>query len=746
MANPFEQFVNGGNQQPATTKPQDSNPFAQFVTQEEPNTTEPINGFMDGARQTANFVGSVADNVSLLGFARRNFNENLPEWLQRSEEGQEYDQGIRDSLQQGLTLGFSDEIKGAANAGAKALMEFEATNFKENYEQARDAERLSMREFAEKYPNSAVGAELLGGLAAPAAGANWVGQGANALNRAGRTAMVGGVYGATEGAGSSEGKTASEVASDAAVGGGIGAVLSPVVGGVAEGATSLASRVPWFRRMLEGSPEADAQNTLTRYLNEEVKAGRLNADQVAADLAELSRGGRGVDATGNPQAGTGSSVMLADADAMQSLTASINRNAGTPRVGTSVTGDKNPTGTLLERQAARQNQQQADITEAVSPTVQAGDDLGVSPNTATRTLSTGEVLDSGSVNFERLNQNQRAELNQETASMYQAAYQTPASAVQLPKELQQSKAMKTAFSEGSRIAKELDPQASRFQILDETAKALYRNGSRASGSERTAIMNRWGELNDILTNASPDYQDAKAIQSWYNEGVLKQAGKGRDFFGSNEEQAANTFQAIKDGNWDLASAGIGQAAKEQIQKIANSPRDAREGATRLLTDQQLKNVEKVSDLSPRMQTGNLKEMLNLEQRQERTRRLAELTTGKTMDESLKSSLTTVLGGDDLLVGTVLSSAMHPTAAALPWMINRGIASSKASEIQQETYREIQRILYRDMTGSPQEVKDSVAKIFSLDFEKVPADHIREFGHLMGQMAGITLAGEAEPIQ
>lgn len=124
-------------------------------------------------------------------------------------------------LAQGATLGWADELSGAASAAAGG-----------SYEETRDR----MRGQAARGREQAPGLTALGELAGTAPYALIPGAGSTGLARVGVQAGIGAGLGTASGAGYSEGETALDVATDAAAGGAVGGLLGAGGQVLAEGA------------------------------------------------------------------------------------------------------------------------------------------------------------------------------------------------------------------------------------------------------------------------------------------------------------------------------------------------------------------------------------------------------------------------------------------------------------------------------------------------------------------------------
>ncbi len=231
----------------------------------------------------------------------------------------------RDAFQRGLaqgsTFGFADEASGSVRAAVNKILGNEDT-FSKGYQKARDVSRATDQKLKQLHPTMYTAGEITGSIASavPAVPQASVGMGRNLARLAG----VGAVEGGLGGLGSSEADLVegnySDAATDTGIGAAIGGIASPVIGGAIDGVLRIAQRIPALGlTRLQGDEAQRARNNLTKYLYQEVNAGRINPQQVANELQELQQG-----------SGAGVEFSLADLDAFQGLVASVNRQAGNP--------------------------------------------------------------------------------------------------------------------------------------------------------------------------------------------------------------------------------------------------------------------------------------------------------------------------------------------------------------------------------------------------------------------------------
>ncbi len=180
---------------------------------------------------------------------------------------------IVDSLGQGVTFGWADELTGAAGATVNSAMNLFGKGTGESwgdaYEGIRDAARYNEEAFRTRNPKTALAAEMTGALLTGGAGAARAGvmKGANTLRK---TAAVGAAEGAAYGAGASAATGALDIAKDTATGAGIGAATGLIIPAVANKVGSTLRRSG--ESLQPGQTiEATAQatgNTTSRYAND----------------------------------------------------------------------------------------------------------------------------------------------------------------------------------------------------------------------------------------------------------------------------------------------------------------------------------------------------------------------------------------------------------------------------------------------------------------------------------------------
>ncbi|MCG9619814.1 hypothetical protein L1D56_07445 [Vibrio diabolicus] len=686
----------------------------------------------------------------------------------------------RDAFQRGLaqgsTFGFADEASGSVRAAVNKILGNEDT-FSKGYQKARDVSRATDQKLKQLHPAMYTAGEITGSIASavPAVPQASVGMGRNLARLAG----VGAVEGGLGGLGSSEADLVeghySDAATDTGIGAAIGGIASPVIGGAIDGVLRIAQRIPALGlTRLQGDEAQRARNNLTKYLYQEVNAGRINPQQVANELQELQQG-----------SGAGVEFSLADLDAFQGLVASVNRQAGNPvPQARNLVDQPNPTpntgmgfssidgsgidsngqinvGTITEQLSNRQKIQQEAIAETFNPSRRVTPETGnireqqtsffgeenlprstsvpsadgerrfieereltpnklramQEPSNIGPKQSTGVEDDptQGVLNIPQVQENMRKDLNQYTEELYAIAKGTPVQPSKvLSADVRGNPAFRSAWSIGSKKAREANPKATNFEKLDMTKREL---DSRIRKGENHLIDVR-DQLVQELRTISPEYGQALDVQSAYRQQVINQFDNAANYFNLDEASAYRMLESVQAGDMEIASEAIGQQIRKNL-------RTARTTEGELLTPEQITNYERLLNDTKRGES-RLRKMISAEARTERTKKLADVTTGRGIGPEAENALRDALGADDLAVGTVLAALSNPSVVAVPWMINRGIASTSAKVSTEKMFRELQRELYAGISGSNKEVRKHLDNIFSFNFEKVPSDVIRQF--------------------
>ncbi|CAM4463403.1 hypothetical protein [Vibrio agarivorans] len=725
--------------------------------------------------------------------SRLNNNTQLNDAL---EQGNLFSGETREAFQrgvsQGATFGFADEMSGGVRGLINTI--FGEGSLGDNYREARDESRANVAAANEAAPAAGIAGEVVGGVGAalPAAPATGVGLGSNLLN----LARVGAVEGGIAALGGSEADlTQGEVgqaAIDTGVGAAIGGLAAPVIGGAADAGIRTLSRLPFAGlNRLQGTERQRAQNSLVRYIQGEVDAGRMNRDQILSEIDQLRSG-----------AVEGADISLADLNALQALTARVNQEAGRPSSLTPAdqanlqAGGTSPTyGSLVDDLANRQQVQQEGIralrvSDDLTPNqVMPGDSVVPTPaqvdpsvgNTGqTRPIANDEliatpdnsrvfqnsqgvnetmIVDEAMPNLVQLEGNMKSDLNNYTSNLYTNAYNTTLTPrktqagnnsrnlppQEVPNDLANTPAFKEAWNAGRKAARNNRSNPSQFQELDYTKRALDEQIRRADGGTRADLVAIRNQLNQVMETASPDFANANTIQSTYRQQYINQFENSRNYFNMNAEDASNVITDVAKGDIDIASISIGR----EISDILDSGARTADGA--ILTQQQVDNYTRLLEPDAwNAQQSTLGRLINTEARMARTQALADITTAKGLGAEAESALRTVLGQDDLAMATVMAGLASPNLVAVPWMVNRAIATEASQISQQRVYREMQKELYQTLPGDRATQNEYINNIFSFQFEKVPTDVLRTFFNTFtvggSNVAAQNTAGEATPRQ
>ncbi|MDR9827037.1 hypothetical protein RCJ22_15610 [Vibrio sp. FNV 38] len=695
-----------------------------------------------------------------------------------------------DGAAQGATFGFSDEILG----GIRSLLG------EESYQEARDKLRAQSSELREENPSTYLGGELLGsmGVALPAAAPR---AGATFAQNAGRLAGVGAAEGALSGLGASEADLVegdfAGAALDTGIGAAIGGVAAPVLGGAVDGVTRVLSRLPFSGlNRLQGTEQQRATNSLREHIQQEVDAGRMNKEQILSEIEMLRSG-----------AVDGVDVSLADLDALQRVTTEVNSRAGRPvNLGQAdqanlQAGGVSPTyGSFVDNLNNRQGTQQQGIIDTVSPDVVAPQ-AGANQATPVATQRTSpaqvdptnnptgvpiqksirenevvirpdshqlvtnpvtgieETVIVGQPNLVQMQSNMKSDLNSYTSTLYDNAYKTSMTPRtydkvgspnrnlpprEIPNDLWTKPAFKEAWKSGRKAARNNNDTPSQFQELDYTKRALDAQIARADGGTRADLIEMRTQLNGVLETSSPDFADANAIQATYRRDFIAQFDNSASYFNMDADAAANLVTSVARGDMDIAAMSMGREIRNAIES------GARNSDGSLLSPQQINNYTRM--LEPENWSrgeSSVGKMMSTEARTERTRRLADITTSKGIGAEAESALRSVIGQDDAMLATIMTAVASPSIIAVPFMVNRIVASEASRISQQGVFRELQKELYRALPGSRTEQKKYIDDLFSMQFEKVPTDVLRTFINTFvvgsSNMVAQEATGEVRPI-
>lgn len=144
-------------------------------------------------------------------------------------------QGLRSGYDQGVTLGFGDELAGVFG-GLGGLAGGDVRDFSDIYQEARDEARQENERIKKGAPIASLFGNMIGGaipsaLMAPAKLAQGLSLGQKALQGAKAAGQAGFAVGGLQGAGMSEAENALGVLQDTGVGAGLGALTGGLVGG-----------------------------------------------------------------------------------------------------------------------------------------------------------------------------------------------------------------------------------------------------------------------------------------------------------------------------------------------------------------------------------------------------------------------------------------------------------------------------------------------------------------------------------
>ena len=205
--------------------------------------------------------------------------------LDQKKKGADSDDGfaanlLRTGVGQGLALGFGDELEAAARTGFGLLGDYKGT---------RDDIRAQVKDFAKENPNTALAAELAGGLLTGVAGGARVAGtalGRKVLKKAGTTGLAAGI-GAGEGA--IAGIGSGETAGGRAAGGILGAGIGGTLGAAAPAAISAVKA--GVGRVRSGVSNKAAQEAADLKALQSIEEGGMSPEDVLRGLDETRASG-----------------------------------------------------------------------------------------------------------------------------------------------------------------------------------------------------------------------------------------------------------------------------------------------------------------------------------------------------------------------------------------------------------------------------------------------------------------------
>lgn len=604
------------------------------------------------------------------------------------------------AAQQGLTLGFADEITGVAAALDPTKMGagyFD--NMGQRYEQARDTERQVVQDFRDENPIASTVAEMAGSIATPVG----VVGGATKAARTGQLALQGAGLGGTQAAGTSnEAWGSDEFNQDVITGMGAGAVLNPAVSGALSKGADLLSKAHLGKFGADRAAKASIgdelrtiqQNDPARYdaIKREIAQGGDNA--VLADVEELG------------QIARQSTAPTAPADA----------------------------ASLKGRQASAYDE----LTNAVSPKVDA-DNL---PKVAGVQVQKEDLLSidgSGSyVNPKAYAETARKQYNTEAAPLYDEAYQaipTSAQTEAFDKLMQARPAIADVYETAVKNAAGLTPKGqepTQVRIYDEVGRLLA--GNQAGGTASKAARARAkDELDALVYGISPTLKDARAIAQ-KGQQAKENVSIGSNIFKAKDADINKALKQLQkrnpDGSLDVDATksafeqvrlGAYDAMREKIRKATDSGTDIK--TKRLLKEHEISNFAKLTQTSAEdlgLLVGNVSKA-------KRTSMLADKAPVSTKFDALAQILPTNAQG--MMNFTALASfASNPSGMGALALAGRFGQAKVSSMNKEQLGKAIKGELFK-VGVKPADLD----KLLSGDFGSIPKERIRQIAQGVGRM-------------
>lgn len=203
----------------------------------------------------------------------------------KSEQAIGWLPAIANTITQGFTAGYADEISAAMDAAVRAP--FSDQSYDELYDENYAIEQDRLQRSREQWPKLSFGSEMAGGvigaakIAKAAKAIPGVNQALSRLPSAVKLSGAGATGGAVYGSGAAQ---PGERLHGAAVGGGVGAVAAPAVGlGIHAGGVILKKLGAPVVRALQNAPQAQAE----RIVREAMKRGDIDEAFIREQMAAL---------------------------------------------------------------------------------------------------------------------------------------------------------------------------------------------------------------------------------------------------------------------------------------------------------------------------------------------------------------------------------------------------------------------------------------------------------------------------
>lgn len=220
-----------------------------------------------------------------------------------------YVSGTINSLGQGLSTGFSDEIAAVGS---------------DNYAMGRDIRREGLSQFGEDYPITSIGADIAGSILGPGKFTGPLKAGGSSWRKAGRLLAEGGVLGLFEGLGRSEGDNIADIGTEGLKTAGIGAVGGPVLAGAGQVLKAVGGML--YRGYKKAGVD-DAEKATQAILNQIEESG-MQLKDVEEALARMGPNATLLDIN-NVLRGLGLSTVTNSSKALETIMVPIaNRQAG----------------------------------------------------------------------------------------------------------------------------------------------------------------------------------------------------------------------------------------------------------------------------------------------------------------------------------------------------------------------------------------------------------------------------------
>lgn len=572
---------------------------------------------------------------------------------------------------QGLTFGFSDEIKA-----------FLQSRLGGDYETILQDERNKLASFRESNPALAYGAEIGAGMLIPG---GWLKAGKTAIT-AGRAAKTGAASGALYGAGASEQEGAGRLL-DATIGGTTGAVVSPIANKVIGGAA---------KRLIRGK---DTDKVRTAAETEILKKATKDLRQKSpAEVADLER--RGLAPTELLRSQVTGDTTLAD----------VGGNRVQRHVKGLVRGSDDASARALEVTTARSANEYSRVINDAARLANAGldsNDLVISVKAVSKKAS--QPLYQAAYRMTQLPMKDFRDVVNASPDLFRQAFEKYANIVKNQGAAAVARGEITPQEAAARLMPDFDDFLKQETVstqilhnikmgLDEVVYGVRKDPSSSIGKKGlNAIRDVRGAFNDLIIKKNPYYGRANKIFA-VGEAVEDAAEEGAKFLKTQNNTALRrTYNKL---GTESEKEAFRTAALEQIKMKARNENTSI--AAKISDDRELRDRIKI--LFPT--ESGYKEFLATLGREKAYRRTGRLISGGSDTAQNRVDIASAMGvTPETLPGTAAEIGFSPWFGAARVFGNLGGTLGKIKN--QKVAKEAAEILF---TKSPQEAQQALDRL------------------------------------